>query len=112
MNPVKLCLLTEVEKHDAKGLVARVAGKQRNIVVVRQDEAIYAYLNWCPHNQVLLDQIPGQFFNKDKTFLCCSKHGALFQINDGVCVEGPCEGEKLQELDCRVEDGIVYLMDQ
>ena len=83
-------------------MVARVAGKQRNIFVIRQGGDVHAYVNWCPHNQVLIDQIPGQFFNSEKTMLRCSKHGALFQINDGLCVEGPCEGESLQpSMHCR-----------
>ena len=43
--------------------------------------------------------------------LRCSKHGALFQINDGLCVEGPCQGESLQPLKCIVDNGVIYLVD-
>ena len=50
-------------------MVARVAGKQRNIFVVRQGEDVHAYVNWCPHNQVLIDQIPGNFLTVIKR--CC-----------------------------------------
>jgi len=109
MSKVELCPVEEIEDGGAKGMVARVEGKQRNIFVVRQGDDFYAYLNWCPHNQVLIDQIPGQFFNGDKSLLRCSKHGALFQIESGLCVEGPCEGEILQALACSASDGIVYI---
>ena len=111
MDREELCPLKDIEDNGAVGMVARVASKQRNIFVVRQGDNIHAYVNWCPHNQVLIDQIPGQFFNGNKTMLRCSKHGALFQINDGLCVEGPCEGESLHALKCRVDNGIIYLED-
>ena len=111
MDKEELCLLKDIEDNGAAGMIARVSGKQRNIFVVRQGEDIHAYVNWCPHNQVLIDQIPGQFFNGDKTMLRCSKHDALFQINDGLCVEGPCVGENLQALRSHVENGVIYLED-
>ena len=94
-----LCKLENIPDGNAVGMVAEVAGKKRNIFVVRRGQRVSAYLNWCPHNQVLIDQIPGQFFNHDKTYLQCSKHGALFRIDDGFCVKGPCEGEYLKALD-------------
>ena len=96
---------------DAKGLVASIGGKQRNIFLARKGEQIFAYMNWCPHNQVLIDQIPDKFFNAEKTYIQCSKHGALFQIEDGLCIEGPCEGEELKPLDIFVENGIIYLVE-
>ena len=111
MSNSEICKLEEVPDKDAKGMVAVVAGKQRNIFVARKGEAAYAYLNWCPHNQVLIDQIPDKFFNADKSFIQCSKHGALFQVEDGLCIEGPCEGESLQPLTTTVKDGIVYLVE-
>ena len=111
MDKQELCPLEDIEDDNAVGMVARVAGKQRNIFVIRQGGDVHAYVNWCPHNQVLIDQIPGQFFNSEKTMLRCSKHGALFQINDGLCVEGPCEGESLQPLSCIVDNGVIYLED-
>ena len=96
---------------DAKGLVTTVEGMQRNIFLVRKGGKIFAFLNWCPHNQVLIDQIPNKFFNAEKTYIQCSKHGALFQIEDGLCVEGPCEGEYLKSLNIEVENGIIFLVE-
>jgi nitrite reductase/ring-hydroxylating ferredoxin subunit len=111
MSNTEICKLDDVPDNDAKGMVATVDGKQRNIFVARKGEQAFAYLNWCPHNQVLIDQIPNKFFNADYSFIQCSKHGALFQIEDGLCVEGPCEGESLKPLATSVENGVIYLVD-
>ena len=111
MSNTELCKLDDLPDNDAKGIVAVVEEKQRNIFVARKGEQVFAYINWCPHNQVLIDQIPNKFFNADKTFIQCSKHGAMFQVEDGLCVEGPCEGESLKALKTTIEDGVVYLVD-
>lgn len=107
----KLCNLDEISNNSAVGTVASVNGKDRNIFLVRKDDFVFCYLNWCPHNQVLIDQIPGQFMNKDNTLIQCSKHGALFRMEDGFCVEGPCEGESLKKLRCKTLEGVVYLIE-
>ena len=111
MQKTEIYKLDDLSDTDAKGMVARVNGKQRNILVARKGKKVFAYLNWCPHNQVLIDQIPNKFFNSDKSYIQCSKHGALFNINDGLCIEGPCEGEFLKSLDTIIENGIIYLVE-
>ena len=92
----KLCKVDDIPDNEARGFVATVDGKKRNIFVVRQGKNVFSYLNWCPHNQVLIDQIPNKFFNHDKSYIQCSKHGALFEIDGGLCIEGPCMGENLK----------------
>jgi len=109
MAEQKLVDLDEIEDGNAKAMVGRVDGKQRNIFVVRKGETVYAYLNWCPHAQDFIDQVPGIFFNRDRTLIRCGKHGALFNIEDGACVGGPAEGQKLVSLKAFVRDGAVYL---
>jgi len=110
MEKTEIYKLDDLLNTDAKGLVALVEGKQRNIFVVRKGDQVFTYLNWCPHNQVLIDQIPNKFFNADKSLIQCSKHGALFEIDNGLCIEGPCEGERLKSLDTVIENGIIYLV--
>ena len=109
MSPNKICRLDELPANGAKGMVALIDGKQRNIFIIRWENKVYAYLNWCPHNQALIDQIPGRFFNDEKSLIRCSKHGALFRIKDGYCVEGPCEGESLKAVSTEIREGEVFL---
>ena len=109
MNLTELCPMAEIDDNHAKGMVAVVEGKQRNILVARKGEQAFAYLNWCPHNQVLIDQIPGKFFDAEHQYLQCSKHGAKFRVEDGRCIEGPCEGGGLKQLSLELKDGVVFL---
>ena len=112
MGNTELCQLLEIADNNAKGMVAVVDGKKRNIFVVRRGTRVYAYLNCCPHTQVLIDQIPGQFFNNEYSFLQCSKHGALFRVEDGFCVEGPCKGQSLKSLPCAIKNGVIMLFEE
>ena len=111
MKKTEIYKLDDLLETDAKGMVALVSGKQRNIFIVRKGKQVFGYLNWCPHNQVLIDQIPNKFFNSDKSHIQCSKHAALFNIDDGFCIEGPCEGESLKSLDITIENDIIYLVE-
>ena len=72
MSNTEICRIGDIQDNDAKGMVAVVDGKQRNIFVARKGKEVFAYLNWCPHNQVLIDQIPNKFFNADKSYIQCS----------------------------------------
>ena len=77
-------------------------------IVVRWQGAVYAYANVCPHAGHPLNLQPTGFLNGDKSLLVCSSHGALFEPADGACVAGPCAGQVLTALDCRVADGAIY----
>jgi nitrite reductase/ring-hydroxylating ferredoxin subunit len=52
-----------------------------------------------------------QFLSDDGRFIVCSTHGALFRIEDGHCLDGPCIGQALERvrIDCD-EAGRVRLM--
>ncbi len=63
---------------------------------VRHRGRLYLYRNSCPHTGVSLNWLPNQFLTEQGDFLQCSLHGALFRIEDGFCVRGPCLGRSLQ----------------
>lgn len=65
-----------------------------SIVVLRRGSCVYAYRNVCPHAGRLLNWAPGRFLF-DHGRLVCAAHGAVFQFEDGVCVDGPCRGSRL-----------------
>ena len=58
----------------------------------------YAYLNKCKHLEVELDWEPNNFFDEENIYIVCATHGALYQPHNGLCVAGPCKGEKLDQL--------------
>lgn len=72
------------------------AGAQRcEIFLTHKDGALYAYVNDCPHIHSPLDWQPDRFLNRENTHIKCGTHGALFELADGRCIEGPCVGRKL-----------------
>jgi nitrite reductase/ring-hydroxylating ferredoxin subunit len=79
------------------------------ILVVRRDPAVFAYVNSCPHEGTPLNFEPRQFFDQGRKHLMCGKHGARFEIETGRCVDGPCRGERLAPVECRVVDGDVCI---
>lgn len=73
-------------------------GSQQGLFVVRTVDGVYVYRNRCPHRGISLNWMPGDFLSPDARFIRCSTHGALFRLEDGVCVFGPCSGQSLEPL--------------
>jgi nitrite reductase/ring-hydroxylating ferredoxin subunit len=79
------------------------------VFVVRQGDRVYGYLNQCPHTGGPLDWVPDQFLNLEQDHIQCATHGALFHIQDGFCVAGPCAGDRLTPVPTSVEDGEIVV---
>jgi nitrite reductase/ring-hydroxylating ferredoxin subunit len=89
---VKLCALAEIDDPSGKGFVL---SHGMRIFVVRRGGEIFGYANSCPHQGTTLDWNPDVFLTVDKSHIQCATHAARFQIDDGLCVAGPCFGQKL-----------------
>ncbi|WP_342245343.1 Rieske (2Fe-2S) protein [Pseudomonas sp. OTU5201] len=105
---ILLCRPSELAEGQSRGFV--VDGLK--LLLVRRHGQIHAYENRCPHRGIPLDWVPGQFLDHSGSLIQCATHGALFLIESGECVTGPCAGDVLQPLDCREDaDGIWLLID-
>ena len=98
MTDIKLCTLNDIEEGNSAGFAIETPDGKRSVIAVRKGDVVHAYVNSCPHIGAPLDFQPGQFLNRDKTHIMCSTHGALFQIDDGLCVAGPCTDKYLERL--------------
>ena len=76
--------------------------------LVRRNGEIYGYRNFCPHYGAPLDQTG--CFSSAKDQILCSMHGALFNIDDGKCTDGPCPGQRLEAVKTEISDGEIYLI--
>ena len=76
---------------------------------VKKQAKIYVYKNSCPHIGVALDWVEDQFLDSSKTMIQCANHGALFVIENGACVAGPCSGKKLTSVTFTITDNAIYL---
>lgn len=106
---VDICALAEIEDPGSKGFVIEQGDWPLHGFVVRRAQAVFAYLNVCPHAGRMLNWGPDRFLNKDRSLIMCSAHGAIFEIDSGLCVGGPCLGDALSKLDARVENGRVVV---
>ena len=77
--------------------------------VLRRGDDVLSYANDCPHVHGPLDWKPGEFLTEDADYIICAMHGAVFQLDDGLCVGGPCRGDHLDSVPVEVVDGAVIV---
>lgn len=80
-----------------------------SVFAVHHNDEVYVYRNLCPHAGTELNWMPDKFLDRDGEYIQCSSHGALFEINTGHCLVGPCGGAYLETLPSRILDGKIYL---
>ncbi|MFM0392642.1 Rieske (2Fe-2S) protein [Paraburkholderia phytofirmans] len=97
-----LCTLDDIPDGGALEIPADQAGAP-GIVVLRRGDDAWAYRNMCPHFSIPLNYEPNTFWAYDAELLMCAHHSAMFRFEDGVCVDGPCEGASLTPVDIRIE---------
>jgi len=76
---------------------------------VRSEGAVTVYHNSCPHLGSPLQWQQDQFLNHDKSLILCSTHGALFEIESGLCLFGPCQGQFLEMADFYVKNEQLFV---
>ena len=95
----RLCAIEDVPDGGARGFRLDPGDPTSlRVIVLRQGDAIRVYRNRCPHRGTPLDWMPDRFLDAAGEHLVCSTHGALFRLEDGHCVAGPCAGEGLEPL--------------
>jgi nitrite reductase/ring-hydroxylating ferredoxin subunit len=96
--------------HSPSPLVA--GDSARSVLVGRVDGEWRAYVNECRHRALPLDLGASSPMSEDGEHLLCHQHGALYRRRDGMCVLGPCAGEKLTPVAVArvVEDGAELLL--
>jgi nitrite reductase/ring-hydroxylating ferredoxin subunit len=76
---------------------------------VKKDDEIHLYWNRCPHLGTPLEWQEDRFLDADAALIQCSTHGALFRIEDGQCLVGPCKGKHLQKIPFVVDNGMIMI---
>jgi nitrite reductase/ring-hydroxylating ferredoxin subunit len=92
-----LCSSAELVDAGSRGF--EIDGQK--LFAVRREGRVYVYENRCPHRGVGLEWQPDQFLDPSASLIQCATHGALFLIESGECVAGPCAGQSLSALACR-----------
>ena len=109
MTAVQVCALDDIEDGESAAFTVTIEESPTSLIAVRKGKKVYLYKNSCPHILAPLDFTPGRFLTPEKDMILCSTHGALFRIEDGHCVHGPCIGKHLEAVPNIVRDGTVLL---
>lgn len=94
-----LCNVNDIQEESACGF--EVDGKA--LFAVKKDGRVYVYVNSCPHIGIPLEFQPDEFLDMEKRFIQCANHGALFEIETGDCIAGPCSGQALTAVPFKIE---------
>ncbi|MBS7559010.1 MULTISPECIES: Rieske (2Fe-2S) protein [Pseudomonas] len=100
-----LCAGSDLPETGSRGF--QLAGLK--LFAVRREGQAYVYANQCPHRGVPLEWQPDQFLDPSASLIQCATHGALFLIESGECVAGPCAGQFLRAIDCREDSQGIWV---
>jgi nitrite reductase/ring-hydroxylating ferredoxin subunit len=110
MSPrVRLCRLDALADPGSRGFEVETEDGPESCMLVRRDGAVFAYRNRCPHVGAPLDWAPGQFLDTEGRLIQCAFHGALFLMESGECIRGPCVGRFLAPVPVGLADGWVLV---
>jgi nitrite reductase/ring-hydroxylating ferredoxin subunit len=104
---ISLLAIDDIEEGTSKGIEVKGA----YLFAVKKDDQLVLYYNRCPHLGTPLEWEEDRFLDADGALIQCSTHGALFQIEDGYCLVGPCKGKSLHAMPFKVVDGMVMIDD-
>ena len=104
-----LCKTTDIEDPGSKSFEVKIKRKTQSIFVVHKNGEFFAYYNQCPHTGASLEWQQDQFLDLDKALIQCATHDALFIIDSGECIAGPCVGDTLQSLPITIDADVIQL---
>lgn len=104
---VKLCTLETVADGAARNFVLQIGEARFHGFVVRQGGQVRGYVDRCPHAGLPLAQKLDDYLTPAGDLIACSWHGALFDIDSGACVGGPCVGSALTPWPVQVVGGFI-----
>ena len=96
----------ELQRLDSQGNAQNING-----FAIAFDNQVYAYQNNCPHRGTELDWQQGEVFDETGLYLICATHGAAFEPETGLCIDGPCRGARLTQISVAIDHGQVILQD-
>ncbi len=106
---VPLARLDDLEVGASRGFSLALEEGRLEGFLVRTASAVFAYRNSCPHTGAPLDWTPDNFLDIEGRLIQCALHGALFEIETGLCIYGPCVNRRLTPLPIAERKGTLFL---
>lgn len=104
-----VCELAALRQRGCREFRYRKGDEIHDGFLVRLGDAVYAYRNSCPHLQIPMNWLPDVLLDERERHIHCALHGALFEIETGECIKGPCFGRFLEQVPVVVEAGRVLI---
>ena len=90
---VRLGPLHQIADGRARNFVVQMRAGRFHGFVVRRGDTVFGYVDRCPHMGLPLARKLDDYLAGG--MIACSWHGAMFAVEDGACVGGPCAGASL-----------------
>jgi nitrite reductase/ring-hydroxylating ferredoxin subunit len=104
---VRLGPIEQIDDGKARAFVLQLRAGRFHGFVVRRGDQVRGYVDRCPHMGLPLAQVLDDYLTPSGDLIVCSWHSALFRVDDGACVGGPCSGQRLTEWPITVEDRVL-----
>lgn len=104
---VRLGPLEQVRDGAARNYVLQLRAGRFHGFVVRRGAEVFGYVDRCPHMGLPLTQQLDEYLTPHGAHITCSWHGALFHVESGNCLGGPCNGQRLTRWPVAVIDGVL-----
>ncbi len=101
-----LCPVDDIAEGEARGFPPPPGGLI-GLFALRRHGEVKVYVNACPHLGVSLDWAAGRFLDEAGELIVCATHGARFRPEDGLCLAGPCRGDRLEAVLTEINDGML-----
>jgi nitrite reductase/ring-hydroxylating ferredoxin subunit len=103
-----LCRVEDLPQGVGKGFPP-IGDAFSGFIAIRDGDTVRVYVNACPHIGTPLDWVPDRFMSHDGCHFICATHGAEFRTSDGLCLKGPCVGDRLEPVPLEIRDGLVLI---
>lgn len=104
---VRLAALEDIPNGTARNFVVEMRAGRFHGFVIRKGDQVYGYCDRCPHMGLPLAQELDRYLTTGGELILCSWHGALFEVETGRCVGGPCAGARLTIWPLAIVDGVI-----
>lgn len=109
MTSYFLCNNDELIEYKGRNFTLETEQGPVDLIALRLPDMVVAYKNRCPHLGIPLNWQPDDFLSIEETHIQCSTHGALFTMERGDCIAGPCSGDTLDAVKVEHRENEIWL---
>jgi len=104
----KLASINEVKQGQWYEYSLQTENGFKSVMLNYKNGQYYAYENFCPHQGRRMDYAAGQFLISESGSIVCPSHGAEFNPDNGLCINGPCLGDSLKSVQIKTNEEDIF----